>query len=346
MDSLRERRFGEPGETLAEAGEGALLDRLATIAALAGPHPASGPAGDDGALWRVPAGRDLVVSQDCQVEDVDFRRAWIGPHRLGRRALAVALSDLAAMGARPAYALATLCAPAATAVDDVAAIQAGLCEAAAESGCVLIGGDVSDINGPLVIDVSVAGTAEPGTVLRRDAGAPGDLLVVTGMLGRAAAGLALLREPALVDPAGADAATWMESQLEPVARLREGEALVGAGVRCAGDLSDGLWVDAGRTARASRCAAELWVDALPVDAALRRCFPTSWADLALGGGEDFELLVACSPDEHPHLLASWSDGCAPLTVVGRLVEGSGVRCLESREGRTRPAPRVSSRHYR
>ena len=113
--------------------------------------------GDDAAVWSPEPGRDLAISQDALVEGVDFRRSWISPRRLGARALAVALSDLAGMGARPLWCAATLCAPASTNFEDVLEIQRGLCAAAAAAGCAVVGGDVSAIDGPLVIDVSVGG---------------------------------------------------------------------------------------------------------------------------------------------------------------------------------------------
>jgi thiamine-monophosphate kinase len=116
-------------------------------------------------------------------------------------------------------------------------------------------------------------------------------------------------------------------------------------VRCAGDLSDGLLVDARRTAAASGCAAELWRDTLPVGAALRHAFPGDWPALALGGGEDFELLAAVAPARVDALLREWPVDLAPLTVVGRLTAGSGVRMLDRRGGSELALPPIASRHF-
>lgn len=336
MESRRGRRFDQGGPTLGDVGEARLLSSLTALA--------SGGA-DDAALWRSPGDTDLALSQDCLVEGVDYRREWIGPHQLGRRALQVALSDLAGMGAVPAYALATLCAPARTGLEDVLAIQEGLCDAARRCGCRLIGGDVSDTAGPLVIDVSVAGTVAPGRALLRDAGRPGDALVVTGHLGRAAAGLELLRDPDARSRRDGPGGGWVEAQLEPAARLDEGRALVAAGVRCAGDVSDGLLVDIERTAAASDCAAELWLDSLPVEPALRRAFGDRWPALALAGGEDFELAAAVPPELLGPLISGWPPALAPLAVVGRLLPGSGVSLLRRRGGPPVEPPAISSRHY-
>jgi len=321
----------------------------------------------------------VVLTQDALVEGVDFRRDWTTPHRLGRRCIAVSLSDLAAMGAQPAFCLVTLCAPGTTPLADVEALHAGIEEICAETGCPLVGGDISSIAGPLVLDVVAGGTVEPGRVLRRDAGRPGDVLVVTGVLGRAAAGLRLLlrdaggagsladagraaRRPLQPAPAqplderqGPDGtlaavpaaviAAWRAAQLDPVARLAEGQRLAMLGIRSAGDLSDGLLVDARRTAAASGCAAELWRDAIPVDAALRTAFAGDWPALAIGGGEDFELLAAVDPAGLDALVRDWPTELAPLTVVGRLTEGEGVRLLDGPGGAELALPPVASRHF-
>lgn len=302
--------------------------------------------GDDAAVWQPPPGRALVVTQDALVEGVDFRRDWTTPHQLGRRCIAVSLSDLAAMGAIPAFCVVTLCAPAGTPLGDVEALHGGIEEIAAETGCPLVGGDVSAIDGPLVLDVVAAGTVDARRMLRRDAGRPGDLLLVTGRLGRAAAGLRMLTAPARVPLLHADVLpAWRAAQLDPAPRLAEGLRLASAGVRCAGDLSDGLLVDARRTAAASGCAAEVWRDALPVDPELPRVFRADWLDLAMGGGEDFELLAAVAPDRVGDLLRGWPDDLAPLTVVGRLVEGEGLRLIDREGGEELALPRVASRHF-
>ena len=114
---------------------------------------------------------------------------------------------------------------------------------------------------------------------------------------------------------------------------------------CCGDLSDGLLVDAERTARSSGCAAELWLASVPVDPGLRGLFPGDWPTLALAGGEDFELLAAAPPASVPDLVRRWRPGLAPLTVVGRLVAGTGVRLLDRRGGAEMPTPAPASRHF-
>ncbi len=336
-----DRRFGGGGPTLAEVGETALLDELVAIAATV--TGGGGHGADDAAVWSPAAGRDLVESVDALVEEVDFRRSWIGPRQLGRRAFTVAVSDLAAMGAEPVHCLATICAPSSEQFEDLLELQRGLCEAAASVGCAVIGGDVSAIAGPLVVVVSVTGSLAGGMALRRAAGLPGDLLVVTGVLGRAAAGLRLLLEGS--SPATDAEAGWVRAQLQPPVRLGEGMRLLQAGVRCAGDISDGLLLDAARTARACGCAAEIWAASLPVDGELRDRFGQDWLQPALGGGEDFELLAALPEADADALLRGWPSRRAPLAVVGRLRLGEGVHLLDRRGGVELPQPAPSARHF-
>jgi thiamine-monophosphate kinase len=348
QDGMAERAFDAGGATLADVGEPALLRALAEIARTTSPGLVIG-SGDDAAVWSPEPGRDLAVSQDALVEGVDFRRSWISPRRLGARALAVALSDLAAMGATPAWCTATLCAPSSTCFEDVLEIQRGLCAAAITAGCALAGGDVSAIDGPLVIDVAVGGTLLAGEALRRDGGRPGDLVLVTGLLGRAAAGLRLLLDGGGELGGGGELSAqedeWVEAQLSPVARIAEGLQLLSSGVRCGGDISDGLLVELERIADLSGCAAEIWLDRLPVEPALVSDFGASWPDLAVGGGEDFELVAAVPEGAAPALLASWPADLAPLTVVGRLLRGATVVVLHHEGGGVAPRPRTSSRHF-
>lgn len=297
-----------------------------------------------------PAGQAVVATQDAVVEGVDFIRAWTTPYQLGGRALAAALSDLAAMGARAHSCLATVCAPDDVTVEDLVAIHAGLLDAGRRHGCALAGGDLSATGGPLVIDVCALGVVDPDRVMRREAGRPGDALVVTGVLGRAAAGLRLLQDDLAgvrLDPAHAAAARL--AQTSPAPRLEEGARLAAAGVRCAGDLSDGLLAGARLIAGASGCAAVLWIGALPVDAWLKSAFGPEWLGLAVAGGEDFELLAAVPATRLEGLLAAWAAdrdaGPVPVTVVGRLLEGSGVRLLTGEGGVEITPPALRSRHW-
>src|ERR1700680_807063 len=339
---MRERDFDTGGPTLVDVGETELLKALAEIARTSSAGLTIG-SGDDAAVWAPAPGREVAISQDALVEGVDFRRSWITPRKLGARALSVALSDLAGMGARPAWCAVTLCAPGPTVAEDVLEMQRVLCAIAAQAGCAVAGGDVSAIDGPLVIDVSVGGTLVPGYALLRDRGAPGDLVLVTGTLGRAAAGLRLLLD------GGGDLSSqeraWVAAQLAPAPRIAEGLHAVARGVRCGGDISDGLIVELERISEMSACRVEIWLDRVPVETALVTDFGRAWPDLALGGGEDFELVLTVPAAASAALQETWPDELAPLTVAGRLRAGSGVVVLDREGGAQIPAPRPTSRHF-
>ena len=346
-DRLRTRRFGDQGTAVSQVSETALLHALIdeaqrTLASAS--HAVVVGSGDDAAVWRPDPAALLVVTQDAVVEGVDYVPGWTRPYLVGRRSLTISLSDIAAMGAEPGWCVVTYCASPDVRYEDLLAVQQGLCDVAAAAGCAVIGGDVSRIDGPLVVDVAAGGSARPGRILRRDAGRAGDVLLVTGTLGRAAAGLRLLAGGHVTAPAS-DSDRWVAAQLDPAARLGEGCALAELGVTCCGDLSDGLLVDTERTARSSGCAAELWLESVPVDPGLRSLFPDDWPALALAGGEDFELLAAAPRASVPDLVRRWSPGLAPLTVVGQLVAGTGVRLLDRRGGAELPKPAPASRHF-
>ena len=342
--ALSLRHFDDASASLAEMGESWLLAELARLAAATARADVELGPGDDAAIVRTVPGLDLVWSQDALVEGEDFRRQWITPYQLGRRALHVALSDLAGMGAAAVGCLATLCAPGATAADDAVAIQAGLCAAAAEVGCAVAGGDLSAIDGPLVIDVNVIGTVPVRHCLSLGSAQPGDLVLVTGVLGRAAAGLQVLLgssrfaacPPELVE-------TWREAQLQPRARLDEGVALLGSGVSCGTDISDGLTVSAAAICAASGVAIEVWADALPVDQQLRD--DPDWLGLAIAAGEDFELLVTAPENIYRDLVPAWPPELAPLTVIGTVGKGSTVDVLDRQGGARLTMPASGSRHF-
>lgn len=284
-------------------GEFALIDRLRER--LRGRHPeVETGIGDDAAVL---AG-GLCVTTDLLVEGVHFRRATASLEDLGWKALAVNLSDLAAMGAAPIAALSALALPAKDAGDTAEALTDGLDDCAAAYGLELAGGDVTA--GPLlVIAVTAIGRAEHP--VRRDGGRPGDVLAVTGPLGGARAGLAILEGDGKTNEA------LVGRHVRPRPRLDEGRALAGI-AHAMLDLSDGLAGDAVRLAAASGVAARIDLDAVPVEAGVEDVAAAAGRSpgwYAAAGGEDYELLVAGRAGE---LEASG----VPLTVVGELTGGA------------------------
>lgn len=275
--------------------------------------------GDDAALLRLPEGSDLVAAVDTIVAGRHFPPATAA-HSIGHRALAVNLSDMAAMGATPAWATLSLTMPSA----DAAWLQefsSGLLDLAREHGVALVGGDTT--RGPLTVSVQILGSVPRGAALRRGGAKAGDLLVATGTLGDSGAGLAF----ALNAPRDLDRSI-VEELIQrfdyPIPRVRFGIA-ARQSASAAMDISDGLVGDLPKLAAASGVHAHVQVERLPLSAALRAATSETQArEWALAAGDDYELLLAVSPAMYPKLEASARQLNLTLTIIGELSNGSGV----------------------
>ncbi len=272
--------------------------------------------GDDCAILAVPTGKELVVSIDTLVEGVHFFKGT-DPALLGHKALAVNLSDLAAMGAKPAWVTLALTLPSVD-KDWLTAFCRGFSQLATAHGVQLIGGDTT--KGPLNISIQAHGFVEAGAALRRDGAQLGDLIYVTGTLGDA--GLALQGAGSMDIPVVA------QSRLDcPTPRLTEGQALVGL-ANAAIDISDGLLSDLGHICDASGVGATLYIDDLPCSQPVRDYIKKNddWS-LPLSAGDDYELCITVPPEkqvEVRQLAMSFECG---LTQIGRIEAASGIRCL-------------------
>jgi thiamine-monophosphate kinase len=264
------------------------------------------------------------------VEGVHFDLSYTSWHDLGWKALATNVSDAAAMGATPRYALVTLGLRRGIGTTDLEALYAGVAEQAASSGVRVVGGDV--VSSPVTF-VSIGLYAEGGAaLLRRDAARVGDVIAVTGTPGDSAAGLRILQRGAL--PSGPHERALARAHLRPVPRVAEARALLELGIRCGMDLSDGLLGDASRLAWASKVRVEIELQALPLSDALRYVYPSEARDIALAGGEDYELLVAGDAE----VVARGAEQLErrngiQLTVVGRVLgAGGGAPSVEVHDG--------------
>jgi thiamine-monophosphate kinase len=268
--------------------------------------------GDDAAITRPPAGCELVTATDALFEGVHFPQAT-PPRSLGHRCLAVNLSDLAAMGATPLWATLALSLPAASAAW-LREFARGFFTLADRFAVALIGGDT--VRGPLGMSVTVHGWVRPGRFVTRRGAGPGDGLYVTGHPGDAVAGRLLLASPA----AGRGGAALRRRFLYPAPRVREGASLVGIASAMM-DVSDGLHDDAGKLLRASGCGAVLDAGRIPVSGELLRfAGPAAARELALTGGDDYELLFTVPPRLESRLRAvtrRWDCGVERLGTVTR-----------------------------
>lgn len=301
--------------------------------------------GDDAAVLDIEPREQVVVSVDDQVEGVHFLRHVVAWPDVGWRAAASALSDLAAMGARPLGALLALQVP--SDVDEQALLSCahGFCRLLSQVGCPLVGGNVSRSEKGLALSVTVLGAVTRGEAFRRDGAHTGDLLLVTGTPGAARAGMRLLgadggERPRVPRSLPAHAAA-RERFLSPRPRINEALWLRDrGGVSAVIDISDGLALDTSRLAAASGLAADLQrqhlgaLAANPLLTASAAVLEESALDLALEGGEDYELLVAAAPVAVPALLAEFEAAFGlELREVGRLSEGCGVWMLDDHGAR-------------
>jgi thiamine-monophosphate kinase len=297
--------------------------------------------GDDAAVLEPTAGTLLVATTDLMIEDVHFRRRWAEPADLGWKSLAVNLSDVAAMGARPRWALVALACPAATTPEEVDAFYTGVLALAGEHAVALVGGDTSASPAGWMVNLTLLGEATRAPLLRSGA-RPGDVVAVTGTLGRSAAGLAVLEgESAPGELAGDMLAEVTHAHLRPRPRVVEGQWLARAGVVTAMmDLSDGLATDLGHIAEESRVGARVDAERLPIAASTRHVARQLGRDAvawAAGGGEDYELLLTCPAQAFAGLAAGLErETGTPLTAVGEIVTGSGLT-LRDAAGRPLPA---------
>jgi thiamine-monophosphate kinase len=307
--------------------------------------------GDDGAVVEPARNRVEVFSVDALVEGIHFDRALVPPDAIGHRALAVNLSDLAAMGAAPRLALLSMALPATLPLADFDAIVDGFTALARQHRLHVVGGNLTRSPGPLMIDVTVAGTVKRRQALTRRGARPGDDLYVSGTIGAAAAGLALLRERRTpnpeprtpnperrtandepqtpnVEPRTTNDAFLTSSFLYPEPRLALGLHLGRnrAASACM-DLSDGLADGLRQMAEASEVGITIDAALLPLHPAMRDFAAVNGRDAvveALTGGDDYELLIAVRPRTQRRLAAATRRGDVPLTRIGRCTAEPGI----------------------
>ena len=337
----------EPPERvgLGGLGERGLIRRIRRSAAATGAAPGVEVGiGDDTAVLVVPAGHKLLASTDLLIEDVHFRRISAAPSDIGWKALAVNLSDIAAMGGIPRWALVALAVPTETDVESVDAFYAGMAEAAAPHGVTVVGGDTSTSPRGWTVNVTLLGI-HPGEPRLRSHARAGDAVAVTGSLGASAAGLHALeigldraRDAGLT---GARLAEITRAHLRPRARVAEGRWLGQApGVHAMMDCSDGLATDLAHVCRESGMGARVRLDRVPVAAAAHetaRALGSDAREWGVSGGEDYELLLTCDPAAADRLVAGLAEATGTaLTVIGRIEGTAGEIVFVDADGATVP----------
>jgi thiamine-monophosphate kinase len=318
---------------VAELGEFGLINRLRQTATAIPDSPAQKKLvlgiGDDAAAWRGDTSIQLATV-DSMVQDVHFSPSWASWTDIGAKAIASNLSDIAAMGGLPLYALVAMTLPGDMETEDVVALYCGMRRQAAPYGLAIVGGNIS--RAPLVsITITIIGhSGSPKrAILTRSSARPGDVIAVTGSLGAAAAGLAMLRQNKSLPPQVQ--AVLRQAILTPLPRIPEGRLLVDLGIRTAIDISDGLLADLSRICQASQVGARLRIAAIPIRDEVRTAFGEQAVALALQGGEDYELLFS-----GPRALVEKAqlESSCPITIIGDITaENTGVITLVDEQGR-------------
>lgn len=305
---------------VSELGEFGLIDLLAKMAGGGDERLLIG-IGDDAAAWR---GDDSIqlASVDSFIEGVHFTPETTPWPDVGWKALAINLSDIAAMGGIPRYALVSLALPDDSEVEDVAALYNGMLKLAKQYGVSIIGGDIS--RAPMVaISITILGSSPAQKILTRSSARPGETVAVTGRLGAAAAGLEVLSKGRKLDP---EATTRLKNAfLHPTPRIAEGLLLVEQGVKTAIDISDGLVADLSQIGKASQVGARIEVERVPVEPAVKTAFGERALEFALSGGEDYELLFTASAEIVDKVKRAAS---VPVTAIGEIVAGKGVSLVD------------------
>ena len=283
--------------------------------------------GDDAAAWQGDASIQLATT-DSFIQDVHFPSGVASWNELGWKAMAVNLSDIAAMGGLPRYALVSLALPDNTEVDDVTALYSGMLDLAQQWGIALIGGNIS--RAPIVaITLTILGTVRNRgkRMLTRSTAKPGESIVVTGELGAAAAGLEMLSKGLKFNSQAT--ACFRGAFLHPYPRIAEGRILVEQGVKTAIDLSDGLVSDLNQICKASQVSARVEVERVPIEPTVKVHFGGRALELALSGGEDYELLFTGKAEVIDRVKKA---AACPITVIGEVVAGREGVTLVDKQG--------------
>ncbi len=322
-------------ETLAEIGEFGLIRKLASKLPGHAPEVLLG-IGDDAAVVDIDGGRYLLATCDIQIENIHFTRHGFTPEQIGWKAAAVNLSDIAAMGGIPRYALVSLAVPPKMTPDYLVQVYAGLGDCLSRFGACVIGGNTSKSTEGLIVDVTLLGETDAAHLLTRKGAAVGDVLCVTGALGASRAGLMLISSDGISVGDSVRAAA-LDRHRMPQPRIGEARIAATHGVSACMDVSDGLLGDAQRLAEASGVKVVIDISRVPVDDTVRSLADALGGDpedIALHGGEDFELLLTISADRVDSLKAELERKTGtPLTAIGRIEKGEGAALSQkSRSG--------------
>ncbi len=296
--------------------------------------------GDDAAAWKGDSSIQLATT-DSLVQDTHFDLNITGWEELGWKAVAVNLSDIAAMGGVPKYALISLALPGELETDCVSSLYQGMVQIANQFGVAIVGGNIASAS-KTVINVTVLGSLESKSPLTRSAALLGDQIAVTGYLGLSAAGLRMLKQKLNFD--AETSRILRQAHLKPMPRVNEGQILLQQGVKAAIDISDGLLADLTHIRKASKVSAKIKEDLVPIHPVVRANFKLDCQQLALSGGEDYELLFTASSEIVDRVKQAVT---CPVTVIGEITEGTpGQVTVVDAAGKSVPWQQAGWEHFK
>lgn len=332
---------------ITELGEFGLIERIKQILGEKSPGEVVG-VGDDTAVLKVSGDKLLLATCDVQIEGRHFLREKITPYQLGKRVAAINLSDIAAMGGVPTYALASLALPTQTTVEFIEELYQGMKDFFGHFGAYVVGGNLARSSKEIFIDVTLLGEVEPERVILRSGARPGDVVLVTGVLGNAAAGLQVLLGNINIDRLRVD--SLIEAYLTPEPQVHVGQVLTNLQcVTAMADVSDGLAGDITRICEASRVGVEIWINKLPISELTRKLAdqnsknPLDWA---LYGGEDYQLLFTVPPYEVKKVMTAIREETGiEVTSVGSILKNEEGKKLVQADGAVFPLESKSWDHF-
>ena len=325
----------------AKTGEFEIIDRIITEINKVKPgewNTLISGIGDDAALIKTRS-RYQVATTDCLIENVHFEKNFLDWTALGWKALAINLSDIAAMGGTPKYALVSLALPPDTDVENVVKLYRCMLELAKETGTIIAGGNISRASEIGIHTTIVGEVPARSKVLLRSKAKKGDLIAVTGRLGAAAGGLKTLVHS--LHPSRNDAEALIKAFWYPQPRIEVGKVLVKSGIRCGMDISDGLVADLGHILEMSNVGATIEAERIPVHPSVA-VLGFDGLELALAGGEDYELLFTGKMEAIEKVAA---EACCPVTIIGEITRGKGKLEIMDIKGNIMPIENGGWRHF-
>lgn len=326
--------------TVGALGEQGLIDIFSIDAGALGSKVLVGN-GDDAAAWFNDPKNCSVITTDCQIERIHFDLAYAAPQKVGRKLIAVNLSDLAAMGATPRYALLSVSFTAETPVEVATGIAAGIREQCRAHGVAILGGNTARTDGPIHLTATLIGRAQPSELTLRRGTLVGDAVFVTGQLGSARAGLQVAEtEGANLRP-GDYRRELLDALVDPEPRVKAGRGLAKASLLHAMcDVSDGLGTDLRHLLVPEGLGVRLDAPSLPISPALRRFAGESGSSaelLALQGGEDYELLFTAAPEDEKLVRDTCASSATPVSRIGVVTVSPEIE-VTMPDGRILPVP--------